>query len=157
MFEEQAKAIAKIDFTKSAFGNKSAKAMRKILPYLMEGYVYSDACSFAGYNHSNSKTTDERLSKPVRDKLKLLDKNSLRQPIVEKVLNQLINLVNAVTDKYGKPDEIRIELARELKQSKEERNDAFKYNSQREKENEGIVKRLEEYGLRPTRNNIITK
>lgn len=155
LFEEQAKAIAKIDFTKSAFGNKSAKAMRKILPYLMEGYVYSDACSFAGYNHSNSKTTDERLSKPVRDKLKLLDKNSLRQPIVEKVLNQLINLVNAVTDKYGKPDEIRIELARELKQSKEERNDAFKYNSQREKENEGIVKRLEEYGLRPTRNNII--
>jgi CRISPR-associated endonuclease Csn1 len=153
--EEHANAIAKIDFTKSAFGNKSAKAMRKILPYLIDGYVYSDACSFAGYNHSNSKTTDERLSQTLKDKLDLLPKNSLRQPIVEKVLNQLINLVNAVTDKYGKPDEIRIELARELKQSKEERNDAFKYNTQREKENEGIVKRLEEYGLRPTRNNII--
>lgn len=155
LFEEQAKAIAKIDFTKSAFGNKSAKAMRKILPYLMDGYVYSDACSFAGYNHSNSKTTDERLSQTLKDKLELLPKNSLRQPIVEKVLNQLFNLINALTDKYGKPDEIRIELARELKQSKEERNDAFKYNTQREKENEGIVKRLEEYGQRPTRNNII--
>lgn len=155
LFEEQAKAIAKIDFTKSAFGNKSAKAMRKILPYLMDGYVYSDACSFAGYNHSNSKTTDERLSQILKDKLDLLPKNSLRQPIVEKVLNQLFNLINALTYKYGKPDEIRIELARELKQSKEERNDAFKFNTQREKENEAIINRLEEYGLRPTRNNII--
>lgn len=152
--EEQAKAIAKIDFTKSAFGNKSAKAMRKILPYLMEGYVYSDACSFAGYNHSDSKTTEERLSQTLKDKLDLLPKNSLRQPIVEKVLNQLINLVNAVTDKYGKPDEIRIELARELKQSKEERNDATANIRANEEINSEIENRLKELGIRATKKTI---
>jgi len=153
---ETAKKLASIDFAKSGFGNKSSKAIRKILPYLMDGYVYSEACSLAGYNHSDSLTKDENLKRSLLDKLPLLPKNSLRQPVVEKILNQMINLVNAIIDKYGRPDEIRIELARELKQSKEERNETFKNLNKRERENEKIRQRLiEEYGIRATRNNII--
>lgn len=154
--KEVAEKLSNIDFTKQAFGNKSAKAMRKILPYLMEGFVYSDACSFAGYNHSNSFTKDEKLQKQLSEKIKLLEKNSLRQPVVEKILNQMINMVNAITDQYGEINEIRIELARELKQSKEERNDTFYNLNKREKENENIRKRIiEDYELRATRNNVI--
>lgn len=67
----------------------------------------------------------------------------------------MVNLVNAVIEKYGKPDEIRVELARELKQSKEERNETDKAMSKRQRENEDITKRLTEFGLRATRNNII--
>lgn len=153
---ETAKNLAKIDFTKYAFGNKSAKAMRKILPYLMQGDVYSDACSYAGYNHSNSLTKDENIKRILLNSIPNLPKNSLRQPIVEKILNQMINVVNAIIEKYGKPNEIRIELARELKQSKEERNDTFSNLNKRERENETIRKRIiEEYGLRATRNNVI--
>jgi CRISPR-associated endonuclease Csn1 len=154
--EDTAIKLAGIDFTKYAFGNKSVKAMRKILPYLMEGYVYSEACSFAGYNHSNSLTKEENNQRKLLSVLPNLPKNSLRQPIVEKILNQLINLVNALTQKYGKMDEIRIELARELKQSKDERNETFSNMSKRERENETIRKRIvEDYGLRATRNNVI--
>ena len=154
--EEIAKRLAAIDFTKSGFGNKSSKAIRKILPYIIEGYVYSDACSLAGYNHSDSLTKEENLRRTLLDKLPILPKNSLRQPVVEKILNQMINLVNAIVEKYGRPDEIRVELARELKQSKEERNDTFKFLKQRERENERIRTRLvEEYGIRATRNNVI--
>lgn len=153
---ETAEKLANIDFTKYAFGNKSAKAMRKILPYLMQGEVYSDACSYAGYNHSNSLTKDENAKRFLLNSIPNLVKNSLRQPIVEKILNQMINVVNAIIEKYGKPDEIRIELARELKQSKEERNNTFSNLNKREKENEGIRKRIiEEYKLRATRNNVI--
>jgi CRISPR-associated endonuclease Csn1 len=150
-----AENLAKIDFTKYGFGNKSAKAIRKILPYLMQGYNYSDACQFAGYNHSNSLTKEEKLERLLIDKLPHLPKNSLRQPVVEKILNQLINVVNAIIEKHGKPDEIRIELARELKQSRDERNETFKNLNQREKENKQIIERLQEYGIRATRNNII--
>lgn len=152
---ETADKLAAIDFNKYAFGNKSVKAIRKILPYLMEGDRYSEAMSYAGYNHSNSLTKDENFDRKLLDKLKPIDKNSLRQPIVEKILNQMIHVVNAVIDEYGRPDEIRIELARELKQGKEERNDADKAMSKRQRENENIKKRLAEYGLRATRNNII--
>jgi CRISPR-associated endonuclease Csn1 len=147
--------LAAIDFSKHAFGNKSAKVIRKILPYLMEGDRYSEAMSYAGYNHSNSLTKDENLKRKLSDQLKPIAKNSLRQPIVEKILNQMVNVVNAVIEKYGKPDEIRVELARELKQSKEERNETDKFMSKRQRENEDITKRLAEYGLRATRNNII--
>jgi CRISPR-associated endonuclease Csn1 len=161
--------LAKLDFTKSSFGNKSVKAIRKMLPYLMEGYVYSDAAGFAGYNHSNSLTKEESLKRELLDSLPALAQNSLRQPIVEKILNHVINLVNSIIDeKRGwitkeerkrNQFEIRIELARELKQSKEERNETFANLSKRERENETIKKRIEsEYrtsGIRATRNNVI--
>lgn len=147
--------LAAIDFSKQAFGNKSAKVIRRILPYLMEGDGYSEAMSYAGYDHSNSLTKDENLQRKLLEQLKPIPKNSLRQPIVEKILNQMVNVVNAIIEKYGKPDEIRIELARELKQSKDERNDTDKAMSKCQRENDAISKRLEEFGLRATRNNII--
>ncbi len=152
---ETANKLASIDFTKYAFGNKSAKVIRKILPYLIEGDGYSDAMSYAGYDHSNSLTKDQNLDRKLLDALNPIAKNSLRQPIVEKILNQMVNIVNAIIEKHGKPDEIRIELARELKQSKEERKDTEKNINQRERENETITKELAEFGLRATRNNII--
>ncbi|MCK6614914.1 MAG: type II CRISPR RNA-guided endonuclease Cas9 [Ignavibacteriaceae bacterium] len=153
--DEVAEKLAAVDFTHWGFGNKSHRAIRKILPYLLEGDGYYAACSYAGYNHSRSLTKEENAERLLKEKLRLLDKNELRQPVVEKILNQMINVVNAIIDRFGKPDEIRIELARELKQSREERNKSFKYLSQRTKENQEIEERLKEYGLRPTRNNII--
>jgi CRISPR-associated endonuclease Csn1 len=151
---ETAEKLSRIDFNKQSFGNKSNKAMRKILPFLMEGYDYSQACRLAGYNHSNSLTKDEREQQVTLDRLELLSKNSLRQPIVEKILNQMINVVNAILEKYGNPSEIRVELARELKQSKDERNDADLQNSRNKKLNEEIGKRLREMGLPETKRYI---
>lgn len=150
-----AEKLVAIDFTRQGFGNKSSKAIRKILPYLMEGDGYSDAMQYAGYDHSGTMTTEERNNIKTKDCLSLLPKNSLRQPVVEKILNQMINIVNAVISSYGKPDEIRVELARELSQSREERNDTERKINSRERENEKIAKRLEEFHFRPTRNNII--
>lgn len=152
---ETASSLARIDFNKYGFGNKSAKVIRRILPYLMEGDKYSDAMCYAGYSHSNSLTKEKNHERKLCDKLKLVEKNSLRQPIVEKIMNQMIQLVNAIIDEYGKPDEIRLELARELKQSKEERNDTDKAMSKRQRENKEAKNKLEEEGVRATRNNIL--
>lgn len=152
--EAIAEQLSKLDFNKQAFGNKSNKAMRKILPYLMQGYDYSQACSFAGYNHSNSFTKEEQAAKATVDRLELLPKNTLRQPIVEKIINQMINVVNAILDAYGKPDEIRVELARELKQSKDERQDSDMQNSNNKKLNEEVGKRLASLGLPSTKRYI---
>lgn len=152
--EETVEKLSNIDFNKQAFGNKSNKSMRKILPFLMEGYDYSQSCSLAGYNHSNSLTKNEREQQITLDRLELLPKNSLRQPIVEKILNQMINVVNAILEQYGKPSEIRVELARELKQSKDERNETDLQNSKNKKLNEEIGKRLTELGLPVTKRYI---
>jgi len=156
--EETAEKLAKkIDFSKYAFGNKSNKAIRKILPYLMKGYCYSDACELAGYNHSDSLTKAEKENRVLENKLELLAKNSLRQPIVEKILNQMIHIVNLIVEDHGNPDEIRVELARELKQSKDERNDSDKINNDNKKINEEIVQRLESLPGVPTTKKYIQK
>lgn len=150
-----ANALSQIDFIKSGYGNKSNKAIRKILPELIKGTIYSTAMEMVGYNHSFSETREEKLIKPLSNLLKPLQKNSLRQPTVEKILNQMINIVNAVIKEYGKPDEIRVELARELKQSKEERNDYFNTMNQRTKQNEKIAERLhKDYKVKASRKNI---
>ncbi|MCK9347214.1 MAG: type II CRISPR RNA-guided endonuclease Cas9 [Bacteroidales bacterium] len=125
--KEFANEIAKIVF-QDDYGSLSAKAIRKILPYLKEGNKYDVACLYAGYRHSASSLTKEEIEKKLfKDKLDVLPKNSLRNPVVEKILNQMVNVVNAIIDTYGKPDEIRIELARELKKSAKEREDLSKF------------------------------
>ncbi|WP_121667998.1 type II CRISPR RNA-guided endonuclease Cas9 [Mesonia aquimarina] len=110
------------------YGNLSARAIRKIMPHLQEGKIYSDACELAGYNHSNSVTKKQNEDRKLKPKLDILKKNSLRNPVVEKILNQCINVVNAIIEdpKMGRPDEIRIELARELKNTKEQRDQITK-------------------------------
>jgi len=118
---ECAKIIANINF-QDDYGNLSAKAIRKILPYLKAGNRFDLACEYAGYRHSKSSLKKEEIeNKVLKNKLKILPKNSLRNPVVEKILNQMVNVINSIIDTYGKPDEIRIELARELKKNVKER------------------------------------
>ena len=133
--EEYASMIATIRF-QDDYASLSHKAIRKILPHLKKVLCYSDACAAAGYNHSHSETAEDRKSRKYLDKLDILPKNSLRNPVVEKILNQMINVVNTVAENYGKPDEIHIELARELKQNAKQRAAAVTRISDAEKENE---------------------
>jgi CRISPR-associated endonuclease Csn1 len=103
------------------YGSLSAKAIRKTLPFLLDGNKYDLACVYAGYNHSKSATKEQNEQRVLKDKLDILSKNSLRNPVVEKILNQMINVINAIIEEYGKPEEIRIEMSRELKKNAKER------------------------------------
>lgn len=147
-------ALYKLDFIKPGYGNKSSKFIRKILPYLQEGLMYSDACEYVGINHSNSLTKEQNEARELLDKLPQIQKNELQQPVVEKILNQMVNVVNAIIDKHGPIDEIRVELARELKQSKDERNETDKRMRKNQRDNEEKAKRIEELGIRSSRNRI---
>lgn len=141
------------------YGSLSAKAIKKILPHLMDGHIYDKACLMAGYNHSSSLTTEKNNERVLKDTLELLKKNSLRNPVVEKILNQMINVINAIIKDpaMGKPDEIRVELARELKNNNEQRSEMTKAINKSTTEHEQIRKLLHtEFGIhRVTRNDII--
>ncbi len=155
--KEYATILANLNF-QSDYSNLSTKAIRKILPFLKAGHEYSLACEFAGYRHSKSSLTKEEIeNKILKDKLDILPKNSLRNPVVEKILNQMINVINSVVDTYGKPDEIRIELARELKKSAKEREELTAYIGQSTIEHEKYRKILQtEFGIsHVSRNDII--
>lgn len=154
---EYAKYIASISFSDD-YGSLSTKAMRRILPYMKEGHTYSLACEYAGYRHSKrSLTKDEIENKVLKDHLELLPRNSLRNPVVEKILNQMVHVVNGVVDKYGRLDEIRVELARELKKSAKERESLSSRIGESAKRHEQIREILErDFGIKnPSRNDII--
>ena len=142
-----------LDFVKPGYGNKSAKFICKLLPQLQQGLGYSEACAAVSYRHSNSPTSEEITERTLLDKIPLLQRNELRQPLVEKILNQMINLVNALKAEYG-VDEVRVELARELKMSREERERMAEGNRRREKENKAIAEKIHECGLFPTKSRI---
>ena len=145
--------LYRLDFVKPGYGNKSAKFICKLLPQLQQGLGYSEACAAVGYRHSNSPTSEEITERILLEKIPLLQRNELRQPLVEKILNQMINLVNALKAEYG-VDEVRVELARELKMSREERERMAEGNRRREKENKAIAEKIRECGLFPTKSRI---
>lgn len=165
---EHAQILAQVSL-QDDYGNLSAKAMRNIYPHIIENN-YSTACEIAGYRHSKSSLTKEEIkNRELKSKLELLPKNSLRNPVVEKILNQLVNVANAIIDKENdkleannKPrnfhfDEIRIELARELKKNAEERAKMTTGINAAKNANEKIFKILQtEFNIKnPTRNDII--
>lgn len=154
---EYARVLANVSFQED-YASLSAKAIKKIMPHLIAGNEYSEACGLAGYRHSKSSLTKEEIDNRVlQEKLQELPKNSLRNPVVEKILNQMVNVVNAAIDAYGKPDEIRIELARELKKSAKEREKDTENISKATKEYEDYRKIIQqEYGFpHVSRNDII--
>ncbi len=85
--------------------NLSVKAINKLLPFLEKGQIYSEARKSAGYGYEQEqiKTTD-RLGRPPET----------ANPIVNKALHEVRRLINSFIKKYGKPDYIRIEMARDL-------------------------------------------
>ncbi|MFY9307578.1 MAG: type II CRISPR RNA-guided endonuclease Cas9 [Bacteroidia bacterium] len=165
--KEYAQIIANVALPND-YGSLSAKAIRKILPHLKDGLSYGgrknrptepSACEYAGYSkHSKASLTKEEIeNREYKNKLDVLPKNSLRNPIVEKILNQMVNVVNAAIEEYGKPDEIRIELARELKKSAEERKEMSEAITKSTADHEKYRKILQaEFGLKHvSRNDLI--
>ena len=157
MPKEYATILSNITFPLD-YSSLSTRATLKILPFLKQGLMYSDACEKAGYKHSKKSLTKEEIeNKILKDSLSQLPKNSLRNPVVEKILNQMVNVVNSLVEEYGKPDEIRIELARELKKSAKERDELTKAVNSSKKDHEKIVSILQSsFNIQnPSRNDII--
>jgi len=156
---ECAEILVKVHFEED-HGSLSSKAIKKILPHLKEGHIYDVACDLAGFNHSHSVTAEENETRVLIAALEILPKNSLRNPVVEKILNQMVHVVNKVIEVYGRPDEIRVELARELKKSAKERAEMTSSISTANSAHDVIRKEIAKLhpfntGVRITRNDII--
>jgi len=141
------------------YGSLSSRAMRKLIPEL-EKFPENvrKAYEAVGYDMSDSETLEDRENRVLEDVLKHIPRNELRNPVVEKVLNQLISLVNEILKhpELGRPDEIRVELARELKSSAKGRKSAEERNRKNRKRNDEIRELLKsEFGIKkPSRNDL---
>ncbi len=154
---EHAQILAGVTFEED-YGSLSNKALLKLLPHMRQGMMYSEACAEVYGTHSrNSLTTEENNERALTEHIALLPKGALRNPVVEKILNQMGHVVNQIIDTYGRPDEIRVEMAREMKKTAKQRADATKAISDNTKKREEAVERLRgKFGIaNPSRNDIL--
>lgn len=75
-------------------------------------------------------------------------------PVVHVALNQIREVVNAVIRRYGLPESIHIELARDLNKSAKARKEIELANKRNRKQNEKIAGILKDLGIRADRRNI---
>jgi len=139
----QAEIIAsEVGYT-SDYGSISTRAIRKLLPQLEEGKNYYEACVEVGYQNPDHVRREE-----LKIHMDRIFPNSLRNPVVEQVLNQVVNVVNGIIDTYGHIDEVRVELARDLKNNAKQRRELTQKNRNLRKLNDTIALRLkQEHGF----------
>ena len=128
-------------------------ALQSILPYLEEAVVpYSKACEQAGYNHADEDTGEIYPKLPRYQKIEALNRQlagtgdpedppdkrygRFPNPTVHIGLNQLRRVVNEMIRSYGHPDEIVLELARDLKNSKKRRDELQREQAKNQEANE---------------------
>ena len=109
-------------------GHISSKAARAIIPGLQRGQVYSEACAEAGYNHAESNFSLE----------------DIRNATVRRAVGEMVKHVRALARRFGHPDLIHVELARDIGKSAEERDQISREIEKKNKERDKHRAELEE-------------
>jgi CRISPR-associated endonuclease Csn1 len=122
---------------------------------LRNDYNISDHQLRKLYHHSATIDATELLDKLPVGKEADKEIQAIRNPIVITALFELRKLVNELIDKHGKIDEIKVEMARDLKISKSQRNKIRREQKRLERENDRVKARLLEEGQRITHDNIL--
>ncbi len=146
--EEQAIAAANISLPPK-YANFSELAIQKLLPHMEKGLLTHDAIKevYGDYQPGKKNVT-------VLNRLPLPE--DLRNPIVNKALFETRKVINALLREYGKPESIYIEMARDVKGSKRERDELRLKQWKLEQENEQARESLREMGIsNPSRNDLI--
>ena len=150
--EEAAEAVAAAPLPRGT-GNLSMAAIERLLPLMQHGRRYHDAVSAAGLGHHSDMRGDGGMARlPYYGKVLARhvlggrpDGSSEQErygrvanPTVHIALGQVRRLFNAISECYGKPGEVVIELARELKQSEEQRRDYERQQAKNRERNDRL-------------------
>ena len=169
--ESQALEIKKItpNNFKSGVGNLSKELLQKLVVEIEEKNCrYDEAIKNLGFHHSKREADEIQdhldyygkaipaSTVPVKiDKTKNPEKyteeekyGKIANPTVHAALNQVRKVVNAIIKENGNPSEIHIELARDLKISKDEKREIESAQTKNQKENEDLKKELENLNQR---------
>jgi len=108
------------------FCRLSLKAIRKLLPMMEDGVPYATALKET-YGEFLRRTSLYNELPPVQQFFP-----SLLNPVVNRVLTEVRKVVNGIVREFGKPAAIRIELARDMKKTKKQRQEITARNRKNE-------------------------
>lgn len=122
----------------SKTGNLSVKACEKLIPFLEQGMVYSDAYTAAGYDFKK-----EGGEKQVLLDARAPELEDITNPVVRRAVSQTIKVINGIVRMLeGSPAFVSIELARELANSFQERKKIEKEQGEHASDNEIIRQKI---------------
>jgi len=121
---------------------------------LREEFQFNDKQLKKLYHHSVTIDVTELLEKLPVGKEADKEIQAIRNPIVITALFELRKLVNELIDKHGQLDEIKVEMARDLKISKSQRNKIRRDQKRLERENDRVKSEVEKY-TRVSQDNIL--
>lgn len=151
---EEKEAICKLPYNTKLFSGYGMRSL-KALGLLIDAFEDSedlvttlseaeDAAGLRAYRLAGETQKGMKLPPYI-----LYDK-TCKNPVVLRVMARVRKLVNAVIREYGMPDQIHIELARELKHSEKEKTSIRNANNARKDRRETAEKRLaEDLGCSP--------
>lgn len=160
---DQAAALRELSFP-SGWEPYSTQALRAFLPHLEAGVRFGALVNGPDWEDWRNATFPNRLrptgevldhlpSPADREEQERLAK--VRNPTVVRVQNELRKVVNNLISLYGKPDRIRIELAREVGKSKREREEMQAGIQKRERLRKRAAEALQANGIaQPSRDTI---
>lgn len=131
-------ALLPLSFSK--FGSLSVKAMQKLIPLLEQGMRYDEACKQVYGDHRGVHPEARKTKLALSDM-----EDEITNPVVRRAVAQTIKVVNAVVRTYGAPDVVRIELAREMSRSFDERRKLEKRQEENRSKNEKAREQIVEY------------
>lgn len=161
--DAQAEAAAKVHLP-DGYGRLGPTAMETMLEELKSDVISeAEAARRAGYDHALARDPDEdglsrlpkyqevlerRIPPGTNDPEDPYDiaKGRITNPTVHIALNQLRRVVNALIRRYGKPDEIAVELARDLKLNDRQKEDVNRKIAQNTRAAEKRSEKLREIG-----------
>ena len=130
-------ALLPLSFSK--YGSLSVRAMQKLIPLLEEGLRYDEACTRVYGDHRGLRPEQRK------NRLSLTDMEEITNPVVRRAVSQTIKVINAVVRTYGPPDVVRIELAREMSRTFDERRKMEKRQDDNRAANERAKDQIAEY------------
>lgn len=129
-----------LPLTFSKFGNLSIVAMQKLIPLLEQGKRYDEACAQVYGDHRGLHSNQRKRRLSLDDM-----EGDITNPVVRRAVSQTIKVINAVVRTYGSPDVVRVELAREMSRSFDERRKMEKQQEDNRAKNERIRQQIVEY------------
>ncbi len=129
--------------------------IKNLKQFLKEEFGLTDKQLKKLYHHSASISVSEVLEKLPLGKEADKEIQNLRNPVVITALFEVRRLVNELIERFGAFDEIKIEMARDMKNSKSRRNDIRIENVRLEKVNDKIKGELDYLNQRHTHDNIL--
>ena len=117
------------------------------------GFINAFALMLVYGKHTAKTISNDSVLNSFQD-IKALERHSLRNPLVEQTINETLMVVKDIWKTYGKPNIIKVELARELKSSIKERSNMHERMEKNQKVNTYIKQRLREIDQELTKGNI---